>query len=210
MGLEDIMVLFWRRLTRSIREGSVVTVDTHIQQSLTERRITISIWNRSDKPVVVDSWTVHIPARYFFPNIESLNTTDNAKTGRYRRLLSGPQRIANRGVCRFSERARVARSNYLAERLAQVTLGMLDFEHQLLDPGVTVVIGPKEREVLSFPKPGGLQGLPSLGDDIETLVIIPSCRIVGQQRRFWGMASALSVAGGIPMSVYLRNSNRHS
>ena len=208
--IKRLGLLCWRRLTRSIREGSVVTVDSHIQQSLTERRITISIWNRSDQPVVVDSWTVHIPARYLLPGIKNVIDTDHAKARRYRRLLLGPRLIANRWVRRFSERARIAGGNRMAEGLAQATLGKLDFKHQLLDPGVTVVIGPKEREVRSFPKPGGLQGLPSLGDDIETLEIIPSCRIVGQQRRYWGMASALSIVGGILISAQAYNSNRHS
>ncbi len=207
LALKAVGLFLWRCLTRSIRERSVVTVDTHIQQPLTERRITMSIWNRSDKPVVVDSWTVHIPIHYLFPDIESLDITDDIKTRRYRRFLLGPRLITNRWVCRFSERARIARGNHLAEVWAQAALGRLDAKHQLLDVGATVMVGPKERVVQSFPKPDGIQGLPVVGNDAKVLVIIPSCRIVGQQRRFWGMQSGII---NTYMSFGFHNSNRHS
>lgn len=191
-------------LIHSAKSRIRVTITTHIEQTLSDRRINVGIRNYGDVPVVVDSWTVHIPGSDVFPFLEGLETCEKAPPPK-RWRLSRLRRFAVRILGRISRGSRIESGNYLAEFMAQSQLGALDLKHQLLPPGTTVTIGSGESVVRQFPLHGDLQGMLSYTSEIKILTIIPSCHIYGRRRRVWGMASIISAGGVIPFSAGFRN-----
>ena len=49
-----------------------VTVETHIDQSWSDRVIHISIMNHGKAPITVDSWTVHMPLEQLLPEVAAI------------------------------------------------------------------------------------------------------------------------------------------
>ena len=90
--------------------------------------------------------------------------------------------------------------NELSEALAERTLSELQWLHELLEPGATVLIGPGESAVRSFPRPHAVSSKQPSALNAQHLTIIPSCHVVGHRRRFWGWASYLG-GGVIPYSA---------
>ena len=176
-----------------------VSLSTHIEQSWSDRRIYMSIRNHGNTPIVVDSWTVHVPLGELLPGL--LKRDEEAEPMRVKRLI-GLRRFAGRIRYRLLRGNRIAMRNELSEAMAQVVVGEFNWQHELLEPGATVLIGPGESAVRSFPRTDAVLSKQPIASNAEYLTIIPSCHVVGRSRRICGWASYLG-GESIPWAVQI-------
>ena len=190
---------------RWYRSRNKVSLATHIEQSWSDRSIRMSITNHGNAPIIVDSWTVHMPTEELLPWLGELlggpAETDHKPEPSRRRRLSSALRLARRIWRLLSKRNPIARKNEAARAVAHSILKKLHATHQLLDPGTTQRIGPGESEVRSFPRIGTGPQMPKIASDAQSLTIIPSCHVVGHRGRMWGWPSILLGDGHIPMAL---------
>ena len=176
-----------------------VSLSTHIEHSWSDRRIHMSIRNHGNTPVVVDSWTVHIPLAELFPGI--LKRDEEAKPTQVKRLI-GFRRFAGRIRHLIFGGNRIAMQNELSEALAQEMVGEFSWQHELLEPGATILIGPGEGTVRRFPRTDADSPEQPIASNAEHLTIVPSCHIVGSRRRIWGWVSVVG-GGSIPWAMQI-------
>ena len=180
---------------RWYRSRLKVSLATHIEQSWSDR--SISITNHGKTPIIVDSWTVHLPVDDVLPQLaERLGRPEAERVNqisRVRRFSSRIARLPYKGT-------RMAKMNDLSGLLAQSMLHELHCRHELLDPGARQRIEAGESAVRSFPRVGAVRQTPIIVSNTQRLTIIPSCHIVGHRGRVWGLPSYL-FGGPIPMSA---------
>ena len=115
-----------------------VSLETHIEQSWSDCRILISITNHGNTPIVVDSWTVHMPLEDLFPKLASrLPNRESETEPPLPKRFSGIRRAAwriRRLVCRQD---RLAIENEISRLFAHSILNEPDWRHELLEPGST-------------------------------------------------------------------------
>ena len=160
-------------LYRSRLEASPAT---HIEQSWADHSISIGITNQGKTPIIVDSWTVHIPIGDVLPGLtESFRRPETEGENR----VGGVRRLGRR-IARLPRRGhRIAKMNELSRLLAQSMLQELQGRHELLDPGTRQRIEAGESAVRSFPRASAAPQTPTIGSNTQRLTIIPSCHIVG-------------------------------
>ena len=183
---------------RWYRSRLKVSLATHIEQSGSDRSIHMSITNEGNSPIIVDSWTVHMPLEEVLPGAAK------------RDVKPAPTRPKRSSVRRFAVRIRrllykesnIADKNELSRLLARSTLNESHGRHELLDPGTRQRIEAGESEVRSFPRTSAIRGKPNITPNTQRLTIIPSCHVVGHRRRIWGFPSYVSV-GPVLIAVQL-------
>ena len=166
-----------------------VSLATHIEQSWSDRSIHMSITNEGNSPIIVDSWTVHMPLEEVLPGVAK------------RDVKPEPTRPKRSSIRRFAVRIRrllykeshIADKNELSRLLARSALNEPHGRHELLDPGTRQRIEAGESEVRSFPRTSAIRGKPTITPNTQGLTIIPSCHVVGHRRRIWGFPSYVSV-----------------
>ena len=186
---------------RSQRSRVKISLSTHIEQSMSDRRIHMSIRNHGNTSIVVDSWTVHIPAEELLPGLPKRE--EKPEPDRGKRLI-GFRHVAKRIRYRLPKGNRIATQNELSEALAQTILGEFHGRHELLNPGSTARIEPGESEVRNFPRTGAVSSKQPIASDAQLLTIIPSCHVVGRRGRIWGWASYLGGAGSVSISAQIK------
>ena len=190
-GLGLLVRCAFNRYNRRIQ----VSLTTHTKQ-WPDGSIRIGITNHGNTPIVVDAWTVHMPEGDLFPEVA--NRMDKSESPRPPRF-GGIRRFIGRLQDRLCFWKRMTRQNDLSRLLALSMLGKAPWRHELLDPGVTQRIEPKESAVCSFPRHSTVQQT-LIDADIQTLTIIPSCHIVGHRRRIWGLPSIIA-DGPVRMAI---------
>ena len=190
---------------RWYRSRIEVSLETHVQQSWSDRSVHMSITNHGNGAIIVDSWTVHVPMDDVLPGVgEKLRElTDNDKKSSTRRRLNTVPSDVKRIWSRICRRDRLGRWNELSRELARSMLHEVHFKHQLLDPGTTQRIEPGESTVRTFPRTSANPQEPKIASEAERLTIIPSCHIAGHRRRIWGWPTFLA-GGSIPVSAQLK------
>ena len=177
---------------RWYRSGLKVSVETHIEQSLSERKINVSITNDGMTPIIVDSWTVHMPLKDLLPGVAKREDKTEPPQPRLktviRRVTVPISRLLNR-------RNHIANMNKLSQLMARSMLTELHWRHELLESGARQRIEAGESAVRSFPRTSAVGQMPTIDLKTHFITIIPSCRIVGHRRRIWGLPSYLSLAG---------------
>lgn len=157
-----------------------VSLATHIDQSSSDRSISMSITNHGKTPIIVDSWTVHIPMDYVMPQVaERLGQPEPEPVNR----VSGLRRFGGRIARLLYRGTHITRMNEVSRLLAQSTLHEVHWRHELLDPGARQRIEAGESTERSFPRAGGVRQVPTIVSDGERLTIIPSCHVVGHRGR---------------------------
>ena len=174
-----------------------VTVETHIDQSWSDRVIHISIMNHGKAPITVDSWTVHMPLEQLLPEVAAIINKHNQPRFKH---LSRIHRISKRIRHHMLKRDRLTMENDLNRAFARSMLYEPHMRHQLMAPGSTERIGPGESAVCVFPRTSTVPSERPIVSNTEQLTIIPSCHVVGRRRRFWGLPSFL-FSGTIPMAA---------
>ena len=236
--------------SRRYRGRVKVSLATHIEQSWTDRSIHMSITNHGNDPIIVDSWTVHMPMEELLPrlakethNPEPPEAKRLSSIRRFTRLigrllrkrnrvamandlsrilrtgapwrdlppdygdwkntsppllpLAGPERLGH-----LRKRNRVAMANDLSRSLAFSLLNEPHLQHQLMDPGTTQRIEPRESAARIFPRTSTVPQTQPIVSDTQHLTIIPSCHVIGHRRRLWGWPSFLG-GNSIPISAQL-------
>ena len=166
-----------------------VSLATHIEQSWSDRSIHMSITNEGNSPIIVDSWTVHMPLEELLPGVAKRVVKPEP---------TRPKRISS--IRRFAVRIRrllykenhIADKNELSRLLARSALNEPHGRHELLDPGTRQRIEAGESAVRSFPRTSAIRGKLTITPNTQCLTIIPSCHVVGHRRRIWGFPSYLS------------------
>ena len=174
-----------------------VSLATHIEQSWSDRTIHMSIMNHGNRPITVDSRTVHTPLEELLPRVaEKDDKTEPPRPNR----LGGIRRFA-RSIRRLLGNAnRTSMANELSGTFARSMLNDPHFRHQLLDSGTTQRIEPGERAVRSFPRTSTVPQAQTIVSKSQHLTIIPSYHVVGRRRRIWGWPSILG-GGPIPIAA---------
>ena len=186
---------------RWYRSRNKVSLATHIEQSLSDRSIRMSITNHGNTAIIVDSWTVHVPMDDLLPGLgEKLREADGDDKPPPLRHFSTLRRVARRICGRLYRRGRIGIQKELSQEIARSMLHEVHFRHQLLDPGTTQRIEPGESAVRSFPRIGTGPQMPKIASDTQSLTIIPSCHVVGHRRRIWGWPTILG-GGSIPTAA---------
>ena len=184
---------------RLYRSRLKVSLETHIEQSLSDRTIDISITNHGNTPIIVDSWTVHMPLEELLPGIAGVvDKPESRPPKRFGRIRGVTKRI-NRLLYKGSP---LANMNEISQLLAQSALGEPHGRHQLLDSGARQRIEARESVVHRFPRTGSLTQTWKIVSNTQQLTIIPSCHIVGHRGRIWGLPSYL-IGGPVPISVQI-------
>ncbi len=185
--------------SRRYRGRVKVSLATHIEQSWTDRSIHMSITNHGNDPIIVDSWTVHMPMEELLPRLAK--ETHNPEPPEAKRLSS--IRRFTRLIGRLlRKRNRVAMANDLSRSLAFSLLNEPHLQHQLMDPGTTQRIEPRESAARIFPRTSTVPQTQPIVSDTQHLTIIPSCHVIGHRRRLWGWPSFLG-GNSIPISAQL-------
>ena len=174
---------------RWLRSRLKVSLATHIEQSWSDRSIHMSITNEGNSPIIVDSWTVHMPLEELLPGVAKRVVKPEP---------TRPKRISS--IRRFAVRIRrllykenhIADKNELSRLLARSALNEPHGRHELLDPGTRQRIEAGESAVRSFPRTSAIRGKLTITPNTQCLTIIPSCHVVGHRRRIWGFPSYLS------------------
>ena len=185
---------------RMHRSRTRISLSTHIEQSRSDRKVHMSMRNHGNTPIVVDSWTVHIPLEELLPGLPKKDEKPEPKRGKQ---MPSFRRIAKRIRYLLMKSNRIAMQNELSEALAQTTVGEFHWQHELLEPGATALIGPGESLVRNFPRSDTALSKEPIVSNAELLTIIPSCHVVGRHRRIWGWPSYLG-SGAIPVSAQLK------
>ena len=179
-----------------------VSLDTHIEQSMSDRRITLSIRNHGDTAIVVDSWTVHIPVDDVLPEVAELidkydesNPKRVKHAGKFRNLAARLRHLFGKGTS-------VTAANQLSADLARSMFKGPHLRHQMLAAGATLRIEPKESAVMRFPQKGRINETWTIPSNGGRLTIIPSCHLVGRRQRLWGWPSFI-IACRIPIAMQL-------
>ncbi len=184
---------------RRYRSRPKVSLETHIEQSLSDRTIDISITNHGNTPIIVDSWTVHIPLEELLPGVAGVVDKPESRPpkrfGRIRGVTKRISRLLYKG-------SPLASMNEISRLLAQSALGEPHGRHQLLDPGARQRIEAGESVVRRFPRTGSLRQTWKIVSNTQQLTIIPSCHIVGRRGRLWGLPSYL-IGGPVPISAQI-------
>ena len=165
-----------------------VSLATHIEQSWSDRTIHMSIMNRGNRPITVDSWTVHTPLEELLPRVAERD--DKTEPPRPNRLV---------GILRFARRMR----RLLGKGNRTAIANELHFRHQLLDPGTTQRIEPGESAVRNFPRTNTVPQAQTIVSKSQHLTTIPSCHVVGRRGRIWGWPSFLG-GGPIPIAAQIK------
>ena len=188
---------------RWYRSRIKVSLATHTEKWHSDGVIHMSITNHGNNPIVVDSWTVHMPVDNVLPGVgEELR-----ELARGEEKLLAPKRFSTiprvaRRICgRLYRRDRVGIENELTRALAHSTLHEAHFRGQLLDPGITQRIEPGDSAVRTIPRNSANPQESKTASDALSLTIIPSCHVVGQRRRTWGWPTML---GGGPIPTVTR------
>ena len=184
---------------RWYRSRLKISLVTHIEQSWSDRVIRISITNHGNAPIIVDSWTVHIPLEELLPGVPQRD--DEPEPPRPKRIGS-IRRSAGRISRLLYKGGHIANMNQLSRLLARSMLNEFHGRHQLLDPGTRQRIEAGESAVRSFPRTSAVQQQQTIPSNTQRLTIIPSCHVVGHRRRIWGLPSYL-LGGPIPIAVQL-------
>jgi hypothetical protein len=165
-----------------------VSLATHIEHSWSDRTIHMSIMNHGNRPITVDSWTVHTPLEELLPGVAERDDKTEAPR---------PNRLG--GIRRPLGKANLtAMANELSGAFARSMLNDPHFRHQLLDPGNNRRIEPEESAVRSFPRTRTVPQAQTIVSKSHHLTIIPSCHVIGRRRRIWGSPSIL---GGGPIPI---------
>ena len=176
-----------------------VSLATHIEQSWSDRSIHMSITNEGNSPIIVDSWTVHMPLEEVLPGVAKRDVkpepTRPKRIGSIRRFAVRIRRL-------LYKESQTARMNEISRMLACSALNEPHGRHELLDPGTRQRIEAGESEVRSIPRTSAVRGMPTIIPNTQRLTIIPSCHVVGHRRRIWGFPSYLS-GGPILMAAQL-------
>ena len=176
-----------------------VSLATHIEQSWSDRSISMSITNHGKTPIIVDAWTVHIPMDDVLPQMaERLGNPEPVFVNH----VSGVRRFGMRIVRLLYRGTHIAKMNDLSRLLAQSLLHEIHLRHELLDPGTRQRIEAGESTVRSFPRASAVRQTPSIVSNGQRLTIIPSCDVVGHRRRVWGLPSYL-IGGPVPIAIQL-------
>ena len=182
---------------RWYRSRLKVSLATHIEQSWSERSIQMSITNHGNTPIIVDSWTVHIPLEDLLPELADIDFETERPSprrfGRMRRVAERVGRLVYRGN-------HVAHMNRLTRAWAHLILREPHLRHEMLGPGARQRIEAGESVVRPFPQPSAIPQTPIVSSDAKQLTLIPSCHVVGHRRRLWGFPSHI-FGGPIPMAI---------
>ena len=135
--------------TRWHRSRLKVSLLTHIEQSRSDRSIHMSITNHGNIPIIVDSWTVHMPLGDGLPELAKRDDKPGPAQVRHLRSI---RRFAVRISRLLSKESRIANMNELSRLLARSMLNEPHFRQQLLDPGTRQRIEAGESNVRSFPR----------------------------------------------------------
>ena len=177
-----------------------VSLATHIEQSWSDRRIHVSITNHGNIPIIVDSWTVHMPLEELLPGVAERDDKPEQplprRYGSIRRVTGRISRLLYRG-------SHIANMNKVSRLLARSMLREPHWRHELLDPGTRQRIEAGESAVRTFPRTRAVRQPGTIASNTQHLTIIPSCHIVGHRRRIWSLPSHL-FGGPIPMAAQFK------
>ena len=188
---------------RRYRSRIEVSLATHVQQSWSDRSVHMSITNHGNSAMILDSWTVHMPLDDLLPGLgEKMREAKGGDRPPPLKRFSTLRHVAVRTCGRLYRRGRVRIQNELSREIAHSILTDAHFRHQLLDPGSTQRIEPGESTDRTFPRISANPQEPKIASDSESLTIIPSCHVVGHQRRLWGWPTTLG-GGPIPIAFQL-------
>ena len=183
-----------------LRSSIVVTLETHIEQSMSDREVSMSITNHGNTDIIIDEWTVHMPISDVFPEIRQTDDTPQTprpSTFRIKRYIASRSKGFLNWINRKSD---IDTMNEWNQVQANSLLGEHHWRHQLLGSGHRQRIPAGESLVRRFPQSSVLQEtMPKI--NVETITIIPSCHIVRQRGRIWG---GIAILGGGPVPISLQ------
>ena len=180
-----------------------VSLATHVQQSLSDRSVHMSVTNHGNTAIILDSWTVHTPMDDLLPGIgEKVRKAEGDDKVPPIKRFNTLRRATKRACGRLYRRHRIELQNELSRKFARSELSGVHGRHQMLDPGTTQRIEPGESTARTFPRISANPQGPKIDPDIKSLTIIPSCHVVGHRRRIWGWPTIL-FSGPIPMSIQM-------
>ena len=184
-----------------------VTLETHIEQSMSDRKVSMSITNHGRTDIIIDEWTVHMPISDVFPELRQTDDTPKTPQPSTFSIKRYVARRSKRFLNWINRKSDIDTMNERNQVLANSLLGEYHGRHQLLGPGHRRRIPAGESLVRRFPKPSVLQET-RLAINFKVSTIIPSCHIVGQRGRIWG---GIVILGGdsVPVSLQLNLPSNH-
>ena len=181
-----------------------VSLETHVQHSGSDRRVEMSVTNHGNTAIILDSWTVHMPMDDLLPRLaEKVRKAEGEDKFPPIKRFNTLRHVTRRACGRLRRKDHIGMQNEIGRALARSELSKVHLRHQMLDPGTTQRIEPRESTAHTFPQTSANPQGPKIGSDMESLTIIPSCHVVGHQRRIWGWPTTL-FGGPIPMAFQLK------
>ena len=151
---------------RWYRSRIKVSLATHVQQSWSDRNVHMSISNHGNTAIILDSWTVHMPLDDLLPGLgEKVREAEGDDKPPPQRRFSTLRRVARRTCSRLYRRGRIGIQNELSRNIARSMLSEVHIRHQLLDPGTTHRVEPRESTVRTFPRISGNPQEPKIASD---------------------------------------------
>ncbi len=170
---------------RWYRSRPKVLLTTH-GTSRSGRGVDMSITNHGKTSIIVRYWTVHIQMELSPELVEIFRKHEQqqSKATNTNHSLAG---YISRLLDKWDRRAK---ANALRTALAHVMLDGPHWQYELLDPGNTQRIEPKESTARVFPRPDASSSISFMPANAAR-TIIPSCRIVGHRYPVWGLPSGI-------------------
>ena len=166
-----------------------VSLTTHGEKSCPDRGIHMSITNHGKTPIIVDSWTVHMPMKLPPELAKKLGKPEPSRPKRFGAIRRFAWWCIGRLLHKWN---RTAQANALRRALADSMLGEVHWRYPILGPGTTQRVDPRESIVGAFPRVSDNPSLLANASDTP-FTIVPSCQIVGHRRCVWGLPSFVTV-----------------